>query len=69
MTKNVLILGASGDIGTAITKQLAVENYSLLLHYNRNKEAMKRLVQEINEERILQIVQADLTLTSAVHQL
>lgn len=69
MTKNVLILGASGDIGSAITKQLASEHYSLLLHYNRNKEAMEKLVQEIDEERILQIVQADLTLTSAVHKL
>ncbi|NLI67604.1 MAG: SDR family oxidoreductase [Bacilli bacterium] len=69
MAENVLILGASGDIGSAIAKQLAGEGYSLLLHYNRNKEAMKRLVHEIDEERVLQIVQADLTLTSAVHKL
>lgn len=69
MTRNVLILGASGDIGSAIAKQLASEQYFLLLHYNRNKEAMKQLVQEIETERILQIIQADLTLTSAVHKL
>lgn len=69
MNKNVLVLGASGDIGSAISKRLAAEGYSLLLHYNRNKDAMTDLVTEINEERILQIIQADLTLSSAVHKL
>jgi len=69
MQKNVLILGASGGIGSAISKGLADDGYSLLLHYNRNKEAMKQLVTEIDEERILQIVQADLTMSSSVHKL
>lgn len=69
MKKNVLVLGASGDIGSAISKQLASEGYSLLLHYNRNKTAMEQLVTTIDEERILQIVQADLTLSSSVHKL
>lgn len=69
MQKNVLILGASGDIGSAISKQLAAEGYSLLLHYNRNEVAMRELVKEIDEERVLQIIQADLSLTSPVHKL
>lgn len=69
MRKNVLILGASGDIGSAITKQLSAENYSLILHYNRNREAMEQLVYEIDEEMILQIIQADLTKTSEVYRL
>lgn len=69
MSKNVLVLGASGDIGSAISKQLAKEGYSLLLHYNRNKDAMTNLVKQIDAERVLQIVQADLTLSSAVHKL
>ena len=66
---NVLILGASGDIGSAISQQLAEDGYSLLLHYNRNRQAMETLVKKINEEQILQIIQADLTLSSAVHKL
>src|SRR5690625_2946911 len=69
MKKNVLVLGASGDIGSAISKQLASEGYSLLLHYNRNKTAMEQLVTTMDEERILQIVQADLTVSSSVNKL
>src|SRR5690625_5242090 len=69
MQKNVLILGASGDIGSAISKQIANDRYSLLLHYNRNKDAMKKLIKEIDEQLILQIIQADLTLSSSVHKL
>lgn len=67
--KNVLILGASGDIGAAISKQLAAENYQLLLHYNRNRRAMEKLIGEIDEQLVLQIIQADLTLSSSVHKL
>lgn len=69
MQKNVLILGASGDIGSAISKQLASENYALLLHYNNNKAALERLVQQLNQETVLQIIQADLTDTHAVYRL
>lgn len=69
MVQNVFVIGASGDIGSAISKQLAEEGYSLLLHYNRNREAMEKLVKEMDEERILQILQADLTLSSSVHKL
>mgnify|MGYP001413811407 CR=1 FL=1 len=67
--KNVLILGASGDIGSAISKQLAEEGYSLLLHYNSNRQAMEELVKEIDPERILQIIQADFTLSTSVNKL
>src|SRR5699024_11799713 len=59
--KNVLILGASGDIGRAISKQLATEGYSLILHYFKNEESIKNLVSQLDEEAVLQIVQADLT--------
>lgn len=69
MKKKVLVLGASGDIGSAISKQLAEDGHSLLLHYHRNKEAMEQLVTKIDKEQILQIIQADLTLSSAVHKL
>lgn len=59
--KNVLVLGASGDIGGAICKQLAREGYSLILHYFKNEQSMKSLMSQLDEETVLQIVQADLT--------
>jgi 3-oxoacyl-[acyl-carrier protein] reductase len=34
--RSALIIGASGDIGTAIAEKLASEGYSLYLHYHRH---------------------------------
>lgn len=61
MGKNVFIVGASGDIGRAIAKKLANENYQLLLHYHRNQEAIHNLTKELNPEQVLAVVQGDLT--------
>lgn len=61
MQKNVLILGASGDIGNAIAKQLVAEGYSLLLHYNKNQNSIDRLIKELDEDSVIQVIQADLT--------
>lgn len=41
--KYALIMGASGDIGTAIAKQLAKEGWSLYLHYYRSEEKIMAL--------------------------
>src|SRR5699024_432029 len=69
MNKNVLILGASGDIGNAIALELAVQGYQLILHYHRNKHTIDRLHYLVPEEAILQTVQANLADTDSVHQL
>lgn len=69
MQKNVLILGASGDIGKAISKQLAVEKYALILHYHQNKRSIEKLMKELDEESVLQIVQANLKDPDEVHRL
>src|SRR5690625_2188509 len=69
MQKNVLILGASGDIGSAICKQLALENYSLILHYHQNKGSIEKLRKKLSVEAILQTIQADLRKTEEVHHL
>src|SRR5690625_3441316 len=70
MDKNVLVLGASGDIGNAISKDLADAGYRLILHYHRNKEAITQLATEIaNEEVILQTVQADLSVENEAQRL
>ena len=69
MSKNVLILGASGDIGSAISKQLSKEGYSLILHYHQNKASINTLMEELDEQTVLQTVRADLRKNTEVHQL
>ncbi|MFB4167429.1 elongation factor P 5-aminopentanone reductase [Virgibacillus sp. JSM 102003] len=69
MGKNVLLIGASGDIGGAIAQALASEGYSLLLHYHKNKQAIDRTRLNLNEESILTEIQADLSAEAEVKQL
>lgn len=59
--KNVLILGASGDIGAEIARELAASGYTLLLHYHQNKSSVEKIIQQLDETAILQVIQADLT--------
>jgi 3-oxoacyl-[acyl-carrier protein] reductase len=60
MGKNILIVGASGDIGTAIARQLLEAGHQLLLHYHTNKQIINELCKE-HGEAILAIYQADLS--------
>lgn len=69
MGKNVLIIGASGDIGVVIARQLANEGYQLLLHYHSNHFALKKLWDEVKEEQLLQMIQADLSSKEGMDQL
>ncbi|MGP4107050.1 elongation factor P 5-aminopentanone reductase [Virgibacillus sp. L01] len=69
MGKNVLLIGASGDIGGAIAKALASEGYNLLLHYHKNKQAIDRYRLNLNEELILTEIQADLSVEAEVRRL
>ncbi|SEQ56310.1 3-oxoacyl-[acyl-carrier protein] reductase [Virgibacillus subterraneus] len=69
MGKNVLLIGASGDIGGAIAESLASEGYKLILHYHKNKQAIDRYRLNLNNESILTEVQADLSVQSEVKQL
>lgn len=69
VSKNVLIIGASGDIGIAISKQLAKEGHQLLLHYHANSAVMDQLWEELEEGQLLQIIQADLTNKAGIDKL
>lgn len=69
MGKNALIIGASGDIGIAIAKQLASDGYQLILHYNQNEKPIEQLKKRLNNECILMEIQADLSLTAEVEKL
>ncbi|KKE78424.1 SDR family oxidoreductase [Oceanobacillus caeni] len=61
MGKNVLVIGASGDIGQAIVERLAEDGYQLILHYHKNSEAMMELRRKIKDKGVLSVIQADLS--------
>ncbi|MGB3160786.1 elongation factor P 5-aminopentanone reductase [Carnobacterium sp.] len=44
--KSALIMGASGDIGTGIAKELAESGWSLYLHYHTDSKSIERQLQD-----------------------
>lgn len=69
MKGNVLLIGASGDIGSAIARQLEAAGFGLLLHYNENVERMDELRKTLSPESILLELKADLRDEDNVHAL
>lgn len=69
MQGNVLIIGASGDIGSEIASLLGKEGYQLILHYNKNKTKINELREHLPQEVILSEIQADLSKKSDVNRL
>ena len=61
MGKNVLVIGASGDIGLAIAKQLANDGWNLLLHFNKHNDGFTDLRKNVGEACILTEIKADLS--------
>ena len=47
--KRALVTGASGDLGKAIAKQLALDGFAVLAHYNGNAVAAETLAESITE--------------------
>ena len=69
MRKTALIIGASGDIGSEIAIQLGKEGYQLLLHYNRNRDMLVKVREQVERESILAELQCDMSNIEAVKQL
>ncbi|MFF2876896.1 elongation factor P 5-aminopentanone reductase [Gottfriedia sp. NPDC057991] len=70
MRKRILVIGASGDIGLAISKKLINEKYDLVVHYNSKKEPLNELIELANEIEVnCQFVQADLSVENGVEML
>lgn len=73
MKKNILIIGASGEIGQAIAGSLALTDHQLLLHYNQGETQIKGLIQDLPEESVLAVYQSDLndeaSLQSMLHDI
>jgi 3-oxoacyl-[acyl-carrier protein] reductase len=64
-----LLTGASGGIGGAIAKQLAVQGYGLYLHYNKNESAIKSLANELEKYNVpIYSLQADFSKVEAAEK-
>jgi len=67
MRKRILVIGASGDIGLAISKKLINEKYDLIVHFNSKKEPLNELIELAKEIEVsCQFVQADLSVENGV---
>ena len=60
--KVVLIIGATGGIGSEVARTLASENYNLVLHYHSNKSKAEELKKELNEltDKKIILIKADI---------
>lgn len=68
MKKRLLLIGASGEIGKSIARDVAQQGYSLLLHYHSNKKNITELLDEMPPETIETVIQADLTTHEGVQK-
>ena len=60
--KTVIVTGGSRGIGAAIVKELAKENYNIVLNYNNSEEAAKNIQNELKEKGInIEIFKADVS--------
>lgn len=69
MGKNVLLIGASGEIGSAIASQLGKEGYQLILHYHQNRASIEQIRENLASETVLDIIQANLSFQNGIEHL
>ena len=68
MQKNALVIGASGDIGKAISEQLLKGGYFTYLHYNNDELSVTNIMNQYGQQKV-QLVQADLSSYEGVKKL
>lgn len=68
--KTVIVTGGSRGIGAAIVKELAKNNYNVVLNYNNSVEAAKQIQNELKENGInIEIFKADVSKRDKVREL
>ena len=68
--KTVIVTGGSRGIGAAMVKELAKENYNVVLNYNNSEEAAKKIQNELKEKGInIEIFKADVSKREEVKEL
>jgi len=68
--KTVIVTGGSRGIGAAIVKELAKNNYNVVLNYNNSEEAAKQIQKELEEQNIkIEIFKADVSKREEVKEL
>ena len=68
--KTVIVTGGSRGIGAAIVKELAKNNYNVVLNYNNSEETAKQIQKELQEENIkIEIFKADVSKREEVKKL
>lgn len=67
--KNILITGASGDIGSALAKKFAKKDVCLLLVYNNNFESANNLKNELQTKCDVEIFKCNLTSGAEINKL
>lgn len=68
--KTVIVTGGSRGIGAAIVKELAKNNYNVVLNYNNSKETAEQIQNELKENGInIEIFKADVSKRDEVREL
>ncbi len=68
--RNILVIGASGGIGQAISSRLVKEGYNLVLHYNNNSGKVEQIAgNKINDNQKISCLKADLNKEAELEEL